>query len=105
MGLFSGLTIAEVVIVLAITILPSVFLFSLIMYSDRKSKEPVSMILLAVLSGIFTVCVSLLIDKYTFSLSLIFWGEYYYFDMTLRICLPLFERMLTMRSPLLRGSK
>ena len=64
MGLFSGLTIAEVVIVLAITILPSVFLFSLIMYSDRKSKEPVSMILLAVLSGIFTVCVSLLIDKY-----------------------------------------
>lgn len=64
MGAFSGLTIVELIIVLAITILPSVLMFILIMYSDRKSKEPIPMILIAVLSGVFTICVSLLIDKY-----------------------------------------
>jgi RsiW-degrading membrane proteinase PrsW (M82 family) len=64
MDIFSGLTVMEIIIVLAITILPSILLFSLIMYSDRKSKEPVTMILVAVLSGIFTICISLLIDKY-----------------------------------------
>lgn len=64
MGAFNGLTVAEIIVVLAITILPSIFLFTLIMYSDRKSKEPISMVLVAVFSGIFTICISLLIDKY-----------------------------------------
>ena len=64
MGIFSGLTIAQMIIVIALTILPSILMFSLIMYSDRKSKEPFTMILVAVLSGIFTICISLLIDKY-----------------------------------------
>ena len=40
MGIFSELTVVEIIIVLAITILPSILMFSLIMYSDRKSKEP-----------------------------------------------------------------
>ena len=64
MNMFVGLTIAQVITVIAITVLPSIFLFSLIMYSDRKSKEPKTMILLALLSGLFTICISLLIDKY-----------------------------------------
>ena len=64
MSMFASLTITEIIVVLAITILPSVLMFSLIMYSDRKSKEPIPMILLAVFSGIFTICISLLIDKY-----------------------------------------
>ncbi len=64
MGTFSGLSIVELITVLAITILPSILMFILIMYSDRKSKEPVPMILIAVLSGVFTICISLLIDKY-----------------------------------------
>ena len=64
MNVFSGLTVAQILIVLAITVFPSIVLFGLIMYSDRKSKEPISMILVAVLSGIFTICISLLIDKY-----------------------------------------
>ena len=64
MNMFVGLTIAQVITVIAITVLPSIFLFSLIMYSDRKSKEPKTMISLALLSGLFTICISLLIDKY-----------------------------------------
>lgn len=64
MGAFAGLSIVEIIIVLAITILPSILMFGLIMYSDRKSREPVTMILIAVLSGVFTICISLLIDKY-----------------------------------------
>ena len=64
MGAFAGLSIVEIIVVLAITILPSILMFGLIMYSDRKSREPVTMILIAVLSGVFTICISLLIDKY-----------------------------------------
>ena len=64
MSAFSGLTIVEIITVLAITILPSILMFILIMYSDRKSKEPATMIIVAVLSGVFTICISLLIDKY-----------------------------------------
>ena len=64
MSAFAGLTIAQIFIVLTITILPSILMFILIMYSDRKSKEPAYMILVAVLSGVFTICISLLIDKY-----------------------------------------
>ncbi len=64
MNMFVGLTIAQIITVITITILPSILMFSLIMYSDRKSKEPIPMILLAVLSGIFTICISILIDKY-----------------------------------------
>ena len=64
MGAFAGLSIVEIIVVLAITILPSILMFGLIMYSDRKSREPLTMILIAVLSGVFTICISLLIDKY-----------------------------------------
>ena len=63
MNMFVGLTIAQIITVITITILPSVLMFSLIMYSDRKSKEPLLMILICVFSGAFTICLSLILDK------------------------------------------
>ena len=64
MNMFVGLTIAQVITVIAITVLPSIFLFSLIMYSDRKSKEPFFFILLCSISGLFTITLALFIQNY-----------------------------------------
>lgn len=61
--LFSTLDISKLIIVLVLTIVPSILLFSLILYSDRKSKEPLLMILICVFSGAFTICLSLILDK------------------------------------------
>ncbi|MBQ3475335.1 MAG: PrsW family intramembrane metalloprotease [Bacilli bacterium] len=54
---------SKLIIVLLLTILPSILLFSLILYSDRKSKEPILLILICIFSGAFTICFSLIIDK------------------------------------------
>ena len=49
--------------VIFISILSSIIFTSVILYSDRKSKEPSYMIALALLSGVFTIAVSLLVGK------------------------------------------
>ena len=49
--------------ILLLTALPSILLFSMILYSDRKSKEPLLMILICIFSGAFTICLSLIVDK------------------------------------------
>ena len=49
--------------VIFISILSSIIFISAILYSDRKSKEPGYMIALALLSGVFTIAVSLLVGK------------------------------------------
>ena len=49
--------------VIFISILSSIIFISAILYSDRKSKEPSYMIALALLSGVFTIAVSLLVGK------------------------------------------
>ena len=54
---------SKLTIVLLLTILPSVLLFSMILYSDRKAKEPILLILICIFSGAFTICFSLIIDK------------------------------------------
>ena len=54
---------SKLIIVLLLTILPSVLIFSLILYSDRKSKEPLLLILICIFSGAFTICFSLIVDK------------------------------------------
>ncbi|MBR2712750.1 MAG: PrsW family intramembrane metalloprotease [Bacilli bacterium] len=70
-NIFEVLDFSKLLIVLLITILPSVLLLSLILYSDRKSREPLSMILICILSGAFTICFSLIIDKLILTLNLI----------------------------------
>lgn len=49
--------------VIFISILSSIIFISVILYSDRKNKEPGYMIALALLSGIFTIAVSLVVGK------------------------------------------
>ena len=70
-NIFEVLDFSKLLIVLLITILPSVLMLSLILYSDRKSREPIPMILICILSGAFTICFSLIIDKLILTLNLI----------------------------------
>ncbi len=68
---FEVLDFSKLLIVLLITILPSILMLSLILYSDRKSREPIPMILICILSGAFTICFSIIIDKLIITLNLV----------------------------------
>ena len=57
------LDLSKLTVVLLLTVLPSILLLVLILYSDRKSREPLLMILICVFSGAFTISLSLIIDK------------------------------------------
>ena len=63
MGNIANLETSRIIIVLLLTLVPSILLLMLILYSDRKSREPVLMILICAFSGAFTICLSLIIDK------------------------------------------
>lgn len=58
-----SLSIIEIITVLAISLIPSLVMVFLILYSDRKSSEPFLLILICIFSGIFTICLSLLISN------------------------------------------
>ncbi len=70
-NIFEVLDFSKLLVVLLTTILPSILMLSLILYSDRKSREPLSMILICILSGAFTICFSLIIDKLIVTLNLV----------------------------------
>lgn len=70
-NIFDVLDFSKLFVVLLTTILPSVLMLSLILYSDRKSREPIPMILICILSGAFTICFSLIIDKLILTLNII----------------------------------
>ena len=70
-NIFEVLDFSKLLVVLIITILPSILMLSLILYSDRKSREPIPMILICILSGAFTICFSIMIDKLILTLNLI----------------------------------
>lgn len=50
-------------IVIFLSIITTIIFISIILYSDRKSREPFHMILICLISGIFTICFTLLIGK------------------------------------------
>ena len=62
-NVLSILDLPKLSIVLLLTIVPSILLLMLILYSDRKSREPLLMLLICIFSGAFTICLSLIIDK------------------------------------------
>lgn len=70
-NIFEVLDFSKLLVVLMITILPSVLMLSLILYSDRKSREPLPMILICILSGAFTICFSIIIDKLIVTLNIV----------------------------------
>lgn len=61
----------KLITVLLLTIVPSILLLMLILYSDRKSREPILMLLICIFSGAFTICLSLIIDKLILKFNLI----------------------------------
>ena len=62
-NVLSILDYPKLTVVLLLTILPSILLLMLILYSDRKSREPLLMILIYIFSSAFTISLSLLLDK------------------------------------------
>lgn len=60
---FLNLDFSQTMIIFLLTVVPSLLLLGLILYSDRKSREPVLMLLICAFSGAFTICLSLIIDK------------------------------------------
>lgn len=70
-NIFEILDFPKLILVVLLTVLPSILLLSLILYSDRKSREPILMILICIFSGAFTICFSLLLDKFILKLNII----------------------------------
>ena len=62
-NILQTLSLSKISVVLLLTIVPSILLLMLILYSDRKSREPVLMLLICIFSGAFTICLSLILDK------------------------------------------
>ncbi len=60
---FLNLDFSKTMIIVLLTVVPSLLLLCLILYSDRKSREPLLMLLICAFSGAFTICLSLIIDK------------------------------------------
>lgn len=46
-----------------LSLITTIVFISIILYSDRKSREPLYMILIALTSGLFTICLSLLLGQ------------------------------------------
>lgn len=51
------------IIVIFLSIITTIIFVGIILYSDRKHKEPIHMILISLVSGIFTICLALLIGQ------------------------------------------
>ncbi|MBO6195267.1 MAG: PrsW family intramembrane metalloprotease [Bacilli bacterium] len=62
-NILQTLDLSKLSVVLLLTIVPSILLLMLILYSDRKSREPILMLLICIFSGAFTICLSLVLDK------------------------------------------
>lgn len=60
---FHGLGFSEIFPIILISLVPTFVMLFLILYSDRKSREPLSLILICVFSGVFTICLSLLLGQ------------------------------------------
>ena len=57
------MNITQLISVLGVSLIPTIVLVSLILYSDRKSREPLFLILICIFSGIFTIFLSLLMSR------------------------------------------
>ena len=47
-----------------LSLIPSLIIFGIILYSDRKSREPLFFIILCAISGLFTISLSLFLQKH-----------------------------------------
>ncbi len=63
MSILNDLSIYELLGVLILSLVPTIIFVSLILISDQKSREPIELIIICLLSGFFTISFSLLIGK------------------------------------------
>lgn len=58
------MSISNILIILSLSIIPSLIILGLILYSDRKSSEPLPLILICVFSGLWTITLTLFLQKF-----------------------------------------
>lgn len=58
------MNIYNIIFIFCISLIPSLIMLGIILYSDRKSKEPFFFILLCSISGLFTITLALFIQNY-----------------------------------------
>lgn len=63
MSIFENLNLFQLLGVLILSLVPTIILLSLVLYSDRKSREPIPLIIICIISGVFTISFSMLIGK------------------------------------------
>lgn len=57
------MSIIEYISIFFLSIVTTIIFVSCIIYSDRKSKEPLHMLLICLFSGVFTICLTLLLGQ------------------------------------------
>lgn len=63
MNIFDNLSLFELMGVLILSLVPIIILLTLVLYSDRKSREPFYLILICIFSGFFTISLSIILGK------------------------------------------
>lgn len=56
--------IFNTIFILGLSIIPALIMFGLILYSDRKSKEPIHLMILCAISGVFTITLAMFIQNF-----------------------------------------
>lgn len=57
------MSLIKYILVFFLSIITTIIFTSAILYSDRKSKEPIYMIIICLMSGVFTICLALLLGQ------------------------------------------
>lgn len=63
MSIFDSLSLFQLMGVLILSLVPIIILLTLVLYSDRKSREPFYLILVCIFSGFFTISLSMILGK------------------------------------------
>ena len=63
MNILQSLNLFELLGVLVLSLVPTIILTSLVLISDKKSREPLKLIIICIFSGLFTISFSLLIGR------------------------------------------
>ena len=58
------MNLSNILIILFLSIIPSLIIFGIILYSDRKSSEPLPLILICAFSGILTTTLALFLQNF-----------------------------------------
>ena len=63
MSILDNLNLFQLIGVLILSLVPTLLLLTLVLYADRKDREPTHLIIICMLSGLFTISLSILLGK------------------------------------------